>query len=119
MVLTALRRALTIRRVRPGLIHHSDRGSQYASTAYQQLLAAQGLVASMSRTGDCWDNAPMESFFSRLKAEAQPANGWGTYDMAHAVVADHIDFYNRTRLHSAIGYRSPADYEHSNRGVSL
>ena len=107
LVLTALRRALTVRRIRSGLIHHSDRGGQYASTAYQQLLAAHGLVASMSRPGDCWDNAPVESFFSGLKAEARPANGWGTYDMTHALVADHIDFYNRTRLHSAIGYRSP------------
>ena len=118
VVLTALQRALATRRVAPGVLHHSDRGSQYASEAYQRVLAAHGFIPSMSRVGDCWDNAPVESFFSGLKAEATPIGGWGTYDSARAGVADHIDFYNRTRLHSAIGYRSPVDYE-ADRGVSL
>jgi len=118
LVLTALRRALMTRSIRAGLIHHSDRGSQYASAAYQQVLAAHGVIASMSRVGNCWDNAPVESFFSGLKAEATPPEGWGTYAMTHPVIADHINFYNRMRLHSAIDYRSPVDYE-ANRGMSL
>jgi putative transposase len=111
VALTALQRALAMRRLAPGLVHHSDRGVQYASDAYQRLLARHGCIPSMSRVGNCWDNAPVESFFSGLKAEATPPTGWGTYDEATAVVADHIEFYNRTRLHSAIGYRSPIDHE--------
>ena len=118
LVLTALHRALTTRRVRPGLIHHSDRGSQYASAAYQCVLAVHRIVASMSRAGDCWDNAPVESFFSGMKAEATPLGGWGTFAQAQALIGDHVDFYNRRRLHSAIGYRSPIDYE-TDRGVAL
>jgi putative transposase len=82
------------------------------------MLAGHGLIATMSRAGDCWDNAPVESFFSGLKVEARPASGWRTYDLTQALIADHIDFYNRTRLHSAIGYRSPTDYENANRGAS-
>jgi putative transposase len=115
LVRTALHRALATRPVAPGLVHHSDRGSQYASAAYQRDLAAAGIIASMSRVGDCWDNAPVESFFSGLKTEATPTAGWGTSAQAEVVVADHIDFYNRTRLHSAIGYRSPVDYEADRR----
>jgi len=78
IVLTALQRALTTRRVRPGVVHHSDRGSQYVSAAYQQALALHRMVASMSRPGNCWDNAPVESFFAGLKTEARPTEGWGT-----------------------------------------
>ena len=118
LVLEALRRAIATRPVRVGLLHHSDRGSQYASAAYQRVLAAHGIRSSMSRVGDCWDNAPVESFFSGLKAEATPPEGWGSSDRATATVAAHIDFYNRARLHSAIGYRSPVDFE-ANRRVSL
>jgi putative transposase len=118
LVLTALRHALTTRCVRAGLIHHSDRGSQYASAVYQRVLAAHRIVASMSRAGDCWDNASVESFFSRMKAEATPTSGWGTLAHAQALIGDHINFYNRTRLHSAIGYRRPIDYE-TDHGVSL
>jgi putative transposase len=118
LVLEALRRAIATRPVRPGLLHHSDRGSQYASAAYQQVLTAHGIRPSMSRVGNCWDNAPVESFFSGLKAEATPPEGWGSETHAAALVAAHIDFYNRTRLHSAIGYRSPVDFEASRR-VSL
>jgi putative transposase len=117
LAITALQRALTTRRVQPGLVHHSDRGSQYASDAYQRVLAAHRVRVSMSRAGDCWDNAPVESFFSGLKAEATPLAGWGTYHHAQAVVADHLEFYNRRRLHSTLGYRSPADFE-AKRGVS-
>jgi len=111
LVLTALMRALATRRVTRGLIHHSDRGSQYASGAYRQRLAQHGVIASMSRAGDCWDNAPVESFFSGLKRETLPDDGWATPRIAQLAIAEHIDFYNRTRLHSANGYRSPVDTE--------
>jgi putative transposase len=111
LVLTALTRALATRRVPPGLIHHSDRGSQYASATYQARLTAHHVQPSMSRVGDCWDNAPVESFFSGLKREAMPDGGWATPVVAQLAVADHIDFYNRRRLHSANDYRSPVDAE--------
>jgi putative transposase len=111
LVLTAVTRALATRRVPRGLIHHSDRGSQYASGAYQQLLAHHGVRVSMSRVGDCWDNAPVESFFSGLKREAMPDGGWATPASAQLALADHLEFYNRRRLHSANDYRSPVDTE--------
>jgi putative transposase len=111
LVLTALTRALATRRVAPGLVHHSDRGSQYASAAYQAALAARGLRPSMSRVGDCWDNAPVESFFSGLKREAMPPDGWATRGAAQRAIADHLEFYNRRRLHSTNNYRSPVDTE--------
>lgn len=113
--LAALTMALQRRRPAPGLIHHSDRGVQYASTAYQRLLAAHRVTASMSRLGDCWDNAPVESFFSGLKAELDD-RVWPTRGAAHHAVADHIErFYNCRRLHSALGFRSPNDFEADSR----
>jgi transposase InsO family protein len=109
LVLAALHVALGTR-PRPDL-HHSDRGSQYASRDYRSLLGARGITVSMSRTGNCWDNAPLESFFSTLKAELVSVARWATRADATVAVADYLRFYNHTRLHSALGYCSPADYE--------
>ena len=92
-------------------LHHSDRGRQYASHDHRALLAARGVTVSMSRTGNCWDNAPVESFFSALKAELVTDTHWSTRHEAEHAVVNYLRFYNHTRLHSALGYRSPADYE--------
>jgi len=93
-----------------GLIHHSDRGSQYASGSFRQLLAAHGIVCSMSRAGDCYDNAMMESFFGTLKTELDEP--LPTRTAARQALFDYIEvFYNRQRLHSALNYVSPAAYE--------
>ena len=94
-------------------LHHSDRGSQYASHDYRALLEVHGITISMSRVGNCWDNAPVESFFSSLKAELVSTARWRTLLEAEGAVADYLRFYNHTRLHSALGYRSPVQYEAS------
>ena len=108
----ALRMALHHRRPQAGLLHHSDRGSQYASADYRALLAAHGLVASMSRTGNPYDNAAMESFYSTLKIECLHRQELTTRAEARAVTFDFIEaFYNRGRIHSALGYKSPVDFE--------
>ena len=111
-VLDALTMALW-RRGRPKeLVHHSDQGSQYTSEDFQRLLAAQGIACSMSRRGDCWDNAAMESFFSSLKTERTNRRHYATRDEARADVFDYIErFYNPRRRHSTLGYLSPVDYE--------
>lgn len=110
--LRALDRALTLRRPRPGLIHHSDRGVQYASRPYQQRLHAHGLVPSMSRVGDCWDNAVAESFFATLKRELVAHAHWNTRAEAHRALTTFIDrWYNHQRRHSALGFISPIAYE--------
>ena len=93
------------------LLHHSDRGSQYASHLYRRQLAQYGIRVSMSRSGNCWDNAPVESFFSTLKAEAVPDRPWLDAHDAVGAIAAYIDFYNRRRLHSSLNYRSPIDFE--------
>jgi putative transposase len=109
--LAALRQALAHRRVRRGLLHHSDRGAQYASARYQALLRQHGLRVSMSRKGNCWDNSVVESFFRTLKTELHPMT-WRTHAEAHRTIADYIDrFYNCQRLHSTLHYRSPAAFE--------
>jgi transposase InsO family protein len=92
-------------------LHHSDRGSQYASRDYRELLATRGIAVSMSRTGNCWDNAAVESFFAAVKAELAAETRWATPHEAEAAVADYFRFYNHIRLHSALGFRSPAAYE--------
>src|SRR5262245_17830118 len=103
--LRALERALTLRRPRPGLIHHSDRGVQYVSAAYQARLHAHGIVPSMSRVGDCWDNAVVESFFATLKRELVQHAHWPTRAEAHRALVAFIDgWYNHQRRHSALGF---------------
>lgn len=112
MTIAALQMAITRRRPPRGLIVHSDRGAQFASGAYRQVLAAHGLVASMSRKGNCYDNAFIESFWSSLKYEVVWPRKFATRDEARTAVFDYIEsFYNRTRLHSSLGYLSPISFE--------
>lgn len=111
LVLAALNRALATRSPRVGLLHHSDRGVQYTSADYQARLAAAGIRISMSRVGNCWDNAPVESFFSGLKAEVMPSTPWATREDAHTAIRSHVRFYNAHRLHSTLAYRTPMEYE--------
>lgn len=112
LVCDALTDALQRRRPAPGLLHHSDRGSQYASHEYQTLLTQHGLIPSMSRKGNCWDNAPMESFFHTLKVEWLHDQTFQTRAEARQAIFTFIEvWYNRQRLHSTLGYRSPAQYE--------
>jgi putative transposase len=108
---SALSMAIQSRRPGPGLICHSDRGSQYACRVYRQMLTEHGLVCSMSRRGDCWDNAPKESFFATLKGELN-VEKFRTRNEARTAVFEYIElFYNRKRLHSALGYQSPESFE--------
>jgi transposase InsO family protein len=111
LVLAALHLAVGARPIKPGLVHHSDRGMQYASGIYQHALARYGMVPSMSRVGDCWDNAPVESFFGHFKAEALPDQPWPTRAVATSAIAAHLAFYNRRRLHSTLDYQTPVAYE--------
>lgn len=112
LVLSALHMAREARRPAPGLIHHSDRGSQYASADYRAALTAYGMVASMSAKGDCYDNAVVESFFSTLEFELLMTNDWRTRAEARRAIVRYIEFwYNRRRRRSTLGYVSPAAYE--------
>jgi putative transposase len=107
-----MRMALRGRRPASRLLHHSDRGSQYASGDYQALLASYGIRCSMSRKGNCWDNAPVESFFSTLKRERVHHGRYGTRAEARQDVFQYIEtWYNRKRRHSSLGYLSPCEYE--------
>jgi transposase InsO family protein len=112
LVVQALRQALALRQPGPGLLHHSDRGTQYASLDYQALLAARGIRCSMSRRGNCWDNAVVESFFATLKRELVAQETWRSRAEAQRALAAYIDgWYNRDRRHSSLGYFSPLEYE--------
>lgn len=110
LALAALGMAIERCRPAPGLTHHSDRGVQFAAKAYRRRLRAHGILCSMSRKGDCWDNAPMESFFATLKGELiEPRDyDYPTRGAARADVFQYIEgFYNRRRLHSSLGYQTP------------
>ena len=112
LVSAALRMALAQRRPAQSLILHSDRGSQFASATYRQLLAEHGLVASMSRPGNCYDNAFIESFWSTLKYELVYHRRFATRAEARTAIFDYIEtFYNRTRFHSSLDYQSPSNFE--------
>lgn len=112
LIADAFRMAVARRQPKPGLLVHSDRGVQYRSGEYQQLLRDHGCVISMSRTGNCWDNAVMEAFFGRLKVELIYPQRYRDLNEARAGLFEYIEiYYNRKRRHSAIGYVSPADFE--------
>ncbi len=108
----ALLAALGARVPEPGCVHHSDRGCQYASSSYRGLCESQGMKLSMSRRGNCYDNAVVESFFGTLKQELVHDARWAALEEARAALHDYIEvFYNRQRLHSALGYRTPAEVD--------
>ena len=112
LALVALRRAVRARQPAPGLLHHSDQGIQYASAAYQAMLTTHRMECSMSRRGDCWDNAVVESFFHSLKVERVPVRPYASRADAETDMHDYIErFYNRLRRHSTLGYLSPVAYE--------
>jgi putative transposase len=112
LTLGALDMALARRRPLSGLLHHSDRGSQYASGGYQRVLAQHGIVCSMSRRGNCWDNAVAESFFATLKIELVHDAAWTTRAAARRDLFEYLEpFYNGRRRHSALGYLSPRAFE--------
>jgi transposase InsO family protein len=112
LTLVALRVALQCRVPESGLLHHTDRGSTYASEDYQEVLKCHGILCSMSRKGDCWDNAVSEAFFSTLKSDVDLDDPNLTPEVAVPVIADYIDnFYNPERRHSTLDYLSPIEYE--------
>lgn len=120
LVLDALVMALGRRRPAPGLLHHSDRGSQYASTDFQEALGAAGILCSMSRRGNCFDNAVVESFFGTLKVEMVYRCRFATRQQARQEVFEYIElWYNRVRRHSALGYVSPAEFERRHRSGAV
>jgi len=112
LVMEALEMGLARRQPRGVLIHHSDRGSQYASGEFRQQMAAHKILASMSRKGNCWDNAVAESFFGSLKTELETQGIFPTRDRARREIFEYIEiFYNRFRRHSTLGYISPREFE--------
>jgi transposase InsO family protein len=112
LVAVALQRALRQRRPAAGLVHHSDRGVQYASDAYQELLKTQDALPSMSRRGNCYDNGVMECFFGTLKTELTYHDNYATRKEAELALFEYLEgFYNTTRLHSSLGYQSPQQFE--------
>lgn len=120
LVVEALARALGVRDAGPGLVHHSDRGSQYASEKYRTLLDDRGIVCSMSAKGCCYDNAVVESFFATLKKELVYQTTWADRETASLAISEYIQvFYNRVRLHSTLGYVSPVEHEKRHRRGEL
>jgi len=114
LTLQALRQALVRRQIDPPLMHHSDQGKQYAAEAYQAVLRDHGIICSMSRRGNCWDNAPMESFFATLEKELLMGEPFATRAEARTQIFDYIEvFYNRERRHSTLGYQTPVNFEKS------
>jgi len=111
LTLDALSMAYWRRKPPKGLVHHSDRGGQYACHEYQKCLEHYGMIVSMSRKGDCWDNAPMERFFGSLKSERLVSCRFATRKAAQTEILDYITYYNFARLHSTLGYQSPMEYE--------
>ena len=120
LVLRAFWMAVLMRNPPTGLIFHSDRGSQYTSGAFVRALERRALVQSMSRKGNCWDNAPSEAFFSTLKIELMDGKAFPSREAAQAAVFEYMEvFYNRERLHSSLGYRTPVEYEEAISGGCL
>lgn len=112
LALDAFQMAVDQRRPSPGVIHHTDRGVQYACREYRKLLTQNGMTCSMSRKADCWDNAVSESFFATLKSELIETRIWETREQARMAVFEYIEvWYNRERLHSSLGYESPVAFE--------
>ena len=115
LIIDALRMAIQRRDINPGLVIHSDRGVQYRSIEYQDLIHSIGAVSSMSRRSNCWDNAVMESFFSRLKVELIFSEKYQSIQQVKSSIFEYIEiFYNRVRQHSTLGYMSPMQYEQQN-----
>jgi transposase InsO family protein len=118
LVSEALAMAIAQRRPAPGLVFHTDRGCQYTSHDFRELLSRHGIVQSLSRPGQCWDNAVAESFFSTLKEELIYRGSWPTRVAARRAIFEYVEvFYNRQRMHSALGCLSPVDYEASHRDL--
>ena len=118
LVKQALEMARAQRQPGVGLVHHSDRGSEYASKSYQEMLQQRGIVISMSRKGDCYDNALIESFWGTMKAECLKQGIYATHQEAKGALFEYIEvYYNRKRRHSSLGYLSPVDYEKQGRNV--
>ena len=111
LTLEALHVALGWRDPPDGLVHHSDRGSQYAAQDYRKALAARGITVSMSRKGDCWDNAPMESVNGTVKVECVHEADFKTRDEAAQAIVEYIGYYNTERMHSSLGYLTPSEFE--------
>lgn len=118
LVIRALMMAINLRRPEAGLIHHSDRGSQYASGAYQSLLAQHSIIVSMSRKGNCWDNAVMERFFKSYKEEWIGDQVYYTRDAAIDDMQAYMKYYDSVRLHYTLGYQTPLEYENELNNVS-
>ncbi|MBO0825643.1 MAG: transposase [Actinobacteria bacterium] len=115
LISDALSNAVAVRDPDPGVVFHSDRGCQHTSAAYAALAADCQITLSVGRTGQCWDNALAESFFSSLKGELIDTRAWPTRAGARRAIVEYIAWYNGTRLHSTLGYQSPVGYENNHR----